>query len=326
MDNKVTKSRLSNLFAYEWIIMIITIVVAVLVLELLFSVSSARISVGQQFTFFYDETIYSGNDQAFKKLLKDKNTFSYDVLEVNSEPLDSKYNTMQLRLSVENGDILITDVSEMTYEGVKVRRANLIADRNPVYSLDDLLVDAKAYLRPFVNNFDSCDLYNPSLNLSAIEANFNSRMKKDNRYRFNETAKKEGLKLEIKRIENLCTQVADFNKLFEYDDTLSEEEKLFYSYRRYSESYAVSKDASDKADYEEKLKKEQVERYALRVDRLTSTAGKQNASEFFRKTGSDSSKDVVIMVFNFKRSQPDLQYETISYINTVVREFSDILG
>lgn len=325
MDNKITKSRLSNLFAYEWIIMIIVIVSAVIGLELVFSMTAARTSVGQQFTYFYDETIYGGNDRAFKNLLVEKKTFSYDVLEVNSETLQSKYNTMQLRLSVDNGDILITDISEMEYEGVKVRRANIIADRNPIYSMDDLLRDAKAYIRPFVNDFDTADLYAPSLNLTAIERNFNARMKKDNRYRFDELAKKEGLNLEIARIKDLCRQVADFEKLFEIDDSLPDEEKLFYSYRRYAETYSIVKDEEEKEEYKNKLAKEVEKRYALRVDRLSSTTGKQNTSEFFRKIEATTSKDVVIMAFNFKGAQPDLQYETISFINTVVRSFSDIL-
>jgi len=41
------------------------------------------------------------------------------------------------------------------------------------------------------------------------------------------------------------------------------------------------------------------------------------------KTGK--ADDVGVAVFNFKSKQPDLQYETIVFLNALVREYSNLL-
>lgn len=320
MDNKLTKSRLSNLLAYEWIAMMITIVIAIVVLEFIFNASAARLTTGQQFNYYYDTTIYSGNDKAFNQFILDKKTFSYDVINVSGEGLTDEYNTLPLRVSVQAADIMITELTDDPENNQLIKRANLHIDGQSISSIEKLVKDAKEYVKPFVVNM--ANLSTPTLNEQAVEENFNKRMARDNRYRFNSEAKAEGLQLEKERIVKLCKDISDLEYLLERDETLPESQKLFYSYKKYTQIYNNQpENSSDKQRYEQLLANEQVERYGLRVDRLVTNSNKKNPSDFFRKVGGGDAKDVVILAFDFTKQQPDLQYETLSFMTMVVREF-----
>lgn len=320
MDNKLTKSRLSNLLAYEWIAMMITIVVAIVVLEFIFNASAARLTTGQQFNYYYDTTIYSGNDKAFKQFLEDKNTFSYDIINVSGEGLTDQYNTLPLRTSVQAADIMITELTDVPDNNKLMRRANLHIDSQSISSIEKLVKNAKEYVKPFVT--DLVNLNAPTLNEQAIEENFNKRMAGDNRYRFNKEERAKGLALEKERIIKLCKDISDLEYLMERDESLPENQKLFYSYKKYTQTCnALAEDSSERQRYEQLLANEQVERYGLRVDRLLTNKNKKNPSDFFKKVGGGSAQDVVILAFDFTKYQPDLQYETLSFITMVVREF-----
>ena len=56
------------------------------------------------------------------------------------------------------------------------------------------------------------------------------------------------------------------------------------------------------------------------------TGGNKNVSEYLKITGTDSAQNVVLVLFDFGKYQEDLQFESISFVNTLVREFSDFLG
>ena len=53
---------------------------------------------------------------------------------------------------------------------------------------------------------------------------------------------------------------------------------------------------------------------------------KKSVSEYLKITDTNSAQNVVLALFDFGEYQPDLQFESISFVNTLVREFSDILG
>jgi hypothetical protein len=54
MDNKITKNRLSNFLAYEWIVIIIVCVVLIFVWEIVYTVGAVRLTAGQKFNFYFD--------------------------------------------------------------------------------------------------------------------------------------------------------------------------------------------------------------------------------------------------------------------------------
>ncbi len=362
MDNKITKTRLSNFLAYEWIFMLVMIIVAVIVMELIFAMASVRLTVGQTFSIYYDENIISTNHDGFKKLLNENDTFSFDVLDVGQESLMSEQNVLYLRLSTQEGDIIITDNADQKVdEETSVTRAKSLIDTYDMYDMDELYRDACIYLHGFLkdeynskyktpeaSDYPKCPEYS-ELDEEKIEKGFHTRLGKDNRFR-KKDKKAEGIKLEKQRIEKLCGEVALFKKLLDLDTELynstNGEQSYFMYYTKCEQSRNIV-EVKEKPAEEEKYKKaleenkkkyngRETARYALKADMIRkskdSQATKRSVDEFFRfgsyEEGADvteTAKNVVIEVFNFRTFQPELQFECISFMNTIVTSCSDIL-
>lgn len=312
MDNRITKKRLSDFLSYDWIIMIIAAVAAIVVWELIYSMSATRLSVGQQFKYYTDEDLYTFNTSSIYNLLdvnlsENGKTFSYDVLSVNEESLTKDYNVLTVRLSVQEGDAIFTSTTEKEDATV---RAKSVIDENPVYDFSALLDSAKNYLAQFKDGEEFSD--------AKIRAYFDDRMQGDKRFK-TEEQKEEGRINEIGRIKKLASDVDDFEKLL-----AAENSALFYKYVKYEQaSNGDENDAYYGSSYKnEKEKGELI--YGLNMGALT--GGKQNVSDYLTLADSDSAENVVLVLFDFSSYQPDLQYEEISFTITLVKEFSDILG
>ena len=239
-------------------------------------------------------------------------------MKISHEALSKEYNVLKDRLSVHEGDVLITDcVSPAEDAKNKSVRAKTIIDGQSVYDYDTLLKDAETYLAQFLkdgldaSSADVADFSN--LDGAKIEALFRKRMKKDNRYR-SEKQKQAGIVLEKQRIEDLCYEVVKFRVL------LSQGDEYFYMYARYDQ-YLSGLEKVDPDDYYVKYKDQYEKRYGLRVEALK---GGTDASEYFKLQESDNAKDVVVLVFDFEKYQPHLQFETISFINVIVEECSNL--
>ena len=169
---------------------------------------------------------------------------------------------------------------------------------------------------------------------NKVESVFRSRMKKDNRFR-KESQIKDGIQLELGRVKKLYKEVIDFNKLLGYKDN-PEYDGLFFKYTKYEQILARLDKDSDEKEYwksaveEEKKAGRENLVYALNVEGLSkhSTTENSNPSKYFTVRGAEeaTAKDVCLMVFNFRSYQPHLQYECISFINTIVRDCSNILA
>lgn len=331
MDNRLTKRRLSDLFAYDWIITLVAIAATIVVWELIYTVSAVRISVGQDFKYYYDEDLYVyETDGSFYNVLgyvpnENGKTFSYDVLSVGAENLMSSYNVLSVRLSVQEGDAIFTSSKEKEDGSV---RAKTIADSFSVYDFNKLYKDAEDYLKPLLNEGET-DVFDFSLyDTAKIDALFNKRMKSDNRYR-TEEQKIEGRLLERGRIEKLVKELKDFKYLLE----IGEEKGLFFRYTKYEQSAIAAADTRDEETMNALLQREinngrENAIYGINLSALTYAAGaqgKKDASEFFKLNDNATAENVVLMLFDFLEDQKDLQFETISFLNTVVRTFSDFL-
>ena len=342
MDNKITKRRLSDFLAYEWILMIIIAVIAMVAWELVYTIGSVRLTVGQEFKMYYDQNVNGAGMSKLYDLVDDK--LSYDVLQFSTEGLDSSYNVLSIRLSIQEGDVIITDNKEAAEEATdKSIRAKTIVDQMNGYSYEKMLNDAKTYLRDnFLKDSEkTVDDYNANptadldlatnydkLDESKIEARFRLRMVKDNRFR---TVKQieQGIEKEKARIENLCKEVQDFEKLLNAE---SQHPELFFRYTKYAQTVDLATTDKEKEIYEPLLEKQKEEIYGLNVSALkdynpNEGEEKTNPTEYFTLVGSDGKADnLVIMAFDFWKYQYDLQFETITFINAIVRQCSDILG
>ena len=132
-------------------------------------------------------------------------------------------------------------------------------------------------------------------------------------------------KKEKERIYKLVKDANDFEYLLSVGDELD----LFHRYTRYSQSLSLAKDDYVKERYQG-LYDRQVQNgkenliYALKLENLK--GGEKNTSEFFKldKENVATSESVVLMVFDFVYYQQDLQFESISLINAIVENCSDV--
>ncbi|MBP5467485.1 MAG: hypothetical protein J6Y43_08000 [Clostridia bacterium] len=300
MENRLTKKRLSDFLAYEWIWVIVAILSAIVLFEVIYTGIAVKPNKGQIFKYYYDENVYSGNDKAFLTMTgygTENSIFSFDVLRVDGEFVEKGDTVLRTRLLANEGDMVFTDIKS---EDGKPSRAEIIVTNYKVYSFDGFLAAAKEYLLALLKDGKGEeDLFDfASYDTAKIAALFDSRLKGDVRFR-SEEKKNEGRRLEEKRIEKLVSSARFLDGLLKYDDTLSEEEKIFF-----------------------KIDKDGLSRYALRLDRLKN--GVKNVSEYFHLSKQFTAENVVAMVFDFHQVQPDMQFECLSVIKMIIENFSDI--
>lgn len=314
MDNKITRKRLSNFLSYEWILMLIFVLIAVTTMELVYSVTATRITAGQYFKYYLDKNLSSDVADFYIALgyEPDKNgkTFSYEIMKLGVESVIFSDEVLTARLSVQEGDVIFSDVTEEDGSS----RAMALIDNYSIMPLDNLLSSAKEYLEGFKEN--------GTLSEDLIVRHFNERMKKDNRFR-TEEQKEAGRLLEIGRIQKLAKDVEDFEKLFTAGN-----EGLFFNYTKYAQTLALRPDDEDAQilyGREVSAGRENA-KYGIRLSALTyEGTDKKDVSRFFQRADTGTAEDVVVMVFDFTSYQPDLQFETISFIDTILRECSDLL-
>lgn len=310
------------MFSYEWIVMIITTVAIVLIWELCYSFFSVKLTAGQRYRVFYDYNISGYQSQAFLDILDSKDTFSYDVLELKFEQVLKESTVLSNRYELGVTDAIVTDIHNQNKDDTTKNphyRAAEIIDQFEVYSYERLVLEAKEYVDSYMTNGE--------IDSEKLESNFRLRMKGDNRFR-TEDQIKEGLVLERNRIEKLLSDIKTVEKLFEYDNerVLDGKESIFYSYKKYSQSLSEARNDDYKQYYENLIKDQTEENYGLKLWLLT--GGAKNTANYFNLilTGKVSCEDVVMMIFDIKSHQPELQFESVSMLATLVREFSSIAG
>ena len=335
MENRLTKKRLANYLSYEWLGIVATVVAAVFLIIILYNAVAVKLTVGQHFKYYFDENINADSVNSVTYLItkgKGGNTvLSYDVLSFTEETLVSGNNVLSTRIQIQEGDVCFTDVNSSATS----KRACTIIDVGYVYSYDKLFSDGKKYLAIFLadpSKSETEDMldYN-NLDEGKIKAHFRERMKNDNRFR-TEEQKLAGEQQEIERIKTVCKDLTDLKILLEYDDELRQGgDSLFYDYIYYEQTYQNTHSQEAQTRYES-AKQSNIDlygrerlRYALKLEKLEGGEGKKTVNEYFRLKDRATSKDVVLITFDFWSYQYDLQFETVTFVNTIVRDFSTIL-
>ena len=304
MDSKITKKRLSGFMAYEWIV---TLIVAVLIMglwDLYYTIAKVELTPGQQFKVYLDTGVATVSD-FFE--IADDDVLSYDILRGDYETLSEERNVLLERLSIAEGDIIITDCFK-TDENTPSKAERYIINNieYPMYEFERLLGDSMNYLYGFVLDEyatgDKTVAFDfDKLDKAKIEAGFIARNGTDNRFR-KEKERQQGLEKEYARIKKLCSVVKDFHYLIKvYDD-----QSIFYTFTyENGQSYI----------------------YGLRLENLV--GGEYKHENYYKMSvavneNAKGSEDVVVMVFDFVEKQRDLQFETISYLTDMVKKFSNI--
>ena len=233
MDAKITKKRLSRLLSYDWIKIVALCVAAILVWSLIFTMTATKITAAQQFTVFnytyngvFKTSFYSHYSNAFRD-----DTFSYEVLEINSQDLaasgeENAYTLLETRLSTGEGDVMfiphIDDPNtkiEPTEEGGEVTYPYKHTETffnvwyNYVADVDEYLDSLRQYLSDYYANGD---YKNGALNEQKVIEDFDARVKRNKDKRFRKAKDLEsGRGAELDRIQKYADALAQFEEYLE---------------------------------------------------------------------------------------------------------------
>lgn len=75
MDNKITKRRLSNMLSYDWIFILVVVVVACVAWSLIYTMAGVRLSAGQTFNIQYYYTVSASKSGELADDLEEKTFF-----------------------------------------------------------------------------------------------------------------------------------------------------------------------------------------------------------------------------------------------------------
>ena len=326
MDSKITKGRLGTLFSYDWIYLIVIVVMCSFIMSFIYGIIAIKPTPGQAFNYFYDYEISASADESLALLYK--NTFSFDVRDVIVDELTEQEGESILTAKIENGegDIIFTHIhgSFKENEGYYSCRAHDVIDFKPVYALDNkeggLLYDLEKYLSQFlVKEGDYPFDYN-NLSEQKIKDNFNERTAGKRVYKNDLRKGIVTVDMELERIKNLCVEADFFARVIAYDSTLDQSQSIFYRYKRYTQA-SFEADRFDRESFAQKTATETERPYALDLYKLT---GGKTVSDYFKMKDTNLKGGVVAVVINLNERQPDLQFETVSFINTIIRNFSDL--
>lgn len=330
MDNRITKKRLSDALSYDWIKIIVITLAVIIVWEFVYTVTATRLTSGQNFKLFFDQNIVVGDAGPLMNKLSEDKAFSFDILEINSENLIEEQNLLSLRIQVDEGDIIFTDNvdKETTIKNgdiVKENRAKTIVDDNPIYSFEKLIEDAKNYLTStyFIDGKTQIALEN--IDDSKVESVFRQRMKKDNRFRKEEQIQ-QGIPKEKERVEKLVNDIIFMQEFIEKAPQKYGED-IFMRYTRYELKTALFPDDQNyKQLYQMEKGEFNRENLIYGIDLGKLTGGKENVSSLVKvSTNKDqtTADNVIMMVINLQSAQPHLQYETLSFMKTIIINYSD---
>ena len=230
MDAKITKQRLSNLLSYDWLKILVVIAAAVGVLALLFTMTATRPTNAQTFSVYSYTDVQMGRDKGtLNDTLKEKNVFSYDILEINSESFfsnDYASQAFSARRAAGEGTVIFTSsvdgegkasnmsgLYSLTIDNIYSGEAISRGCYNPQYFLE---TEIKEYLVEYFGQ----DLQG-DLNKEAARIRFMDRNGRDKRFRSQES-KERGVQQEEQRLEKLREDYLAMKTAFE-------EGKLFYT-------------------------------------------------------------------------------------------------
>jgi hypothetical protein len=298
MDAKITKKRLNDLLSYDWIKIIALVIAGIVLWSLIFTMTSVRLSAGQQFKFFlYYDVTTGDNFSDFVQDLKKKDILSFDVLDNSYEQLmeDTSSTILSARFAVNEGDIMFITNSETEADeendiaAVSSNFKSFVDSYNLAYPIEDLIADAEAYYTKFYNE-------QGEFNMIFLKSHFKERMKGDNRYKTDEQFEKAYIQ-EMARIDILKNAVIKLKAYILSNPSICVNYKIYEQY---------TKNNPDDTDYivgEEKI-------YGLDLSGIIDTD--------IIKNSAGGNENVTLVVLNWKSKQPDLQYEVIPVIASIL--------
>lgn len=228
MDARITKYRLGNMLSYDWLKIVISIVVAVLALVVFFTTVQTRPGRTHVFTVFGYREIVAGSDaRTLTDDMEARGVFSYDILETRVETFGENTYSEQAfaaRRSAGEGSVLFTTTNAMTTrneagEEVETTVLQWRAGGESTefgYDVVQFFRDCENYLVRFFGADYKTD---PHLDEEEAERCFLKRNGKDKRYR-KAANREQGILDERARLEKLRDDYIAVMGCFEGDKPL----------------------------------------------------------------------------------------------------------
>ena len=215
MDARITKQRLSNLLAYDWLKIVIAIAVSVAALSIFFTMVRTRPTRAQTYTVYSYTGLYRGRDFSTLDDSLRSGVFSYDILTTVSESFEGNaYGGVVLaarRAAGEGTVLFVSDFDADGEEGEKVSDLHALVTEY-LFEADNgretlgLIVDAREYIAEgaeYLTRFFGENWREGTLDEAAARECFASRNRKDKRFRYNTEKYEAGVKSEYARLEQL---------------------------------------------------------------------------------------------------------------------------
>lgn len=299
MDAKITKQRLGNLLSYDWLKILVSIAVAVVLLTLFFTMVGTRPSRAQTFTVYSHADLMKGSDfSTLESSLEKKEAFSYEILSIEAESFHGNEYAgaaYTARRAAGMGTVyLVPETPKYDDEGkLKEDSSALVGlgggvaydgeNAGGCYDTKYFLEECGKYLARFYTQ-------SGELNTEAVRNCFLARNGKDKRFRT--AAKKEdGIKQEEARIEKLRHDYETVTQAFESG-------KLSHI------SYEV-----EKGTYS----------FGISLSKLS----KINNLVYYNNGEANTVTPVALAILYNGESEADLRFETVSFLKYLVEKYGE---
>ncbi len=181
MDAKITKERLGNFLAYDWIKMLGLAAIAVFVIILLFTTLTTRVTTGQRFSAYGYTNVSAGNDLNQMNDEFARKVFSYEILSAEGESFSTAGDyagaIYSARRATGDGDVMF--MANVFDDKGNSELQDLMRNNGlDVIAPQKFLTDVENYLKPFFTDWESGEL-----DVKKAEQAFRNRNTGDKRFK-----------------------------------------------------------------------------------------------------------------------------------------------
>ena len=311
------------MLAYDWLKMLVAIILAIGALIVIFTMSATRPTNAQTFTVYAYSDLRMGSDGSLlEENLTAKKIFSYDILSVGVESFNgNSYGnyTFSARRAAGEGSVMF--LSSFDREGKPSANSELFQNTaENVYAGDD---PSCGYYEPqyffeteignYLKEFFGSDL-SGELNEEKALTRFTERNGKDKRFR-SDKQKAEGFENEKVRLIKLRNDYLQLREAFQIQEG---EEKSVFAYTAVKIEEGDTQGETMRLQWGEQCPKGY---YIASVD----MSGVRNIASLFYYTNDEikpTGESVNMIIFrNSRKKDYDLCYETVSFLTFLADKY-----
>lgn len=302
MDASITKRRIGNLLSYDWLKIIAVVLLAILLLNVLFTSLATRATPAQTFYVYAYTDVTSGS--AFSNLESRKGEiFSYEILSVVAEDFSGNegVTVYSTRRGAGMGDVMfVTDEPTFAEDGSEIPStlSQIVANEYTIRA-DEYLKDCERYLIGFFGTAETADgedRLNETGEIDAAKAEecFRARNTGDKRFKTEESVAA-GIESEKARLTKLRTD--------------------YLAVRAAIDRGAIRLIAKTDGNGTERYVA-----FGFSLTRLTDFCGYTTMRDGKNVLVSDN---LALVQFDNNGADGDMHYETVSFLNFLVTKYEN---